>query len=131
MVTEATREAVRLVEDKASGQSLIQELKRDTRLPVRAIKADTDKISRTYAITPTCEAGRVHLPERAPWLNDFLDELMMFPGGPHDDQVDSMTQALAYLQGRRGPLVISDEFLEKVETWHPEPPRGYGSYLIR
>ena len=87
-----------LVEDKASGQSLIQELQRDTRLPVLAIKVDRDKASRAWAITPTCEAGRVFLPERAPWLEDFLDELMMFPAGSHDDQVDSMTQALEYLQ---------------------------------
>ena len=87
-----------LVEDKASGQSLIQELQRDTRLPVLAIKVDKDKISRAYSITPTCEAGRVYLPERAPWIEPFLDELMLFPAGPHDDQVDSLTQALEYLQ---------------------------------
>jgi phage terminase large subunit-like protein len=72
-------------------------LKRDTRLPVIAIQVDKDKISRAYAITPTCEAGRVFLPERAPWIEEFLDELMMFPAGPHDDQVDSFTQALEYL----------------------------------
>jgi predicted phage terminase large subunit-like protein len=87
-----------LIEDKASGQSLIQELQRDTRRPVLAVKVDRDKIARAYAITPTCEAGRVYLPERAPWMDDFFDELMMFPAGPHDDQVDSMTQALQYLQ---------------------------------
>ena len=112
-----------LIEDKASGQSLIQELKRDTRLPVVPIKVDTDKISRTYAITPTCEAGRVFLPEHAPWLDDLLDELMMFPSGPHDDQVDSMTQALAYLQCRRGPMVITDELLRVVEEMGCTPLR--------
>ena len=87
-----------LVEDKASGQSLIQELQRDTRLPVIPIKVDKDKMSRAYAITPTCEAGRVFLPALAPWMEPFLDELMMFPSGPHDDQVDSLTQALEYMQ---------------------------------
>lgn len=99
-----------LIEDKASGQSLIQELQRNTRLPVKPIKVDRDKIARAYAVTPTLEAGRVSLPERAPWVDAFLDELMMFPAGPHDDQVDSMTQALAYLQQPR------DGWLELIDS---------------
>jgi predicted phage terminase large subunit-like protein len=94
-----------LIEDKASGQSLIQELKQDTRLPVVPVKVDADKVARVYAITPTCEAGRVFLPDKAPWLEAFLDELMMFPSGPHDDQVDSFTQALNYL--RRAPWAFT------------------------
>ena len=55
--------SVVLVEDKASGQSLIQELKRDSRLPILAIKVDSDKVSRAYAVTPAIETGRVFLPE--------------------------------------------------------------------
>jgi predicted phage terminase large subunit-like protein len=50
-----------LIEDKASGQSLIQELKRDTRLPILSIKVDSDKVSRAYAVTPSIETGRVFL----------------------------------------------------------------------
>jgi predicted phage terminase large subunit-like protein len=87
-----------LIEDKASGQSLVQELRQSTRLPVLPIKVDADKLSRVYAVTPMCECGRVFLPVRAPWLDAFVDELLMFPSGPHDDQVDSMTQALNYLR---------------------------------
>jgi predicted phage terminase large subunit-like protein len=51
-----------------SGQSLIQELKRDTRLPIMPIKVDSDKLSRAYAVTPSIETGRIFLPESAPWL---------------------------------------------------------------
>ena len=40
------------------------------------------------------EAGQVLLPERAPWLADFEAELFVFPGGRHDDQCDSVSQAL-------------------------------------
>jgi predicted phage terminase large subunit-like protein len=40
----------------------------------------------------------VFLPESAPWLNDFIDELAAFPKGTHDDCVDSTTQALNYLR---------------------------------
>ncbi len=87
-----------LIEDKASGQSLVQELARDTRLPIIAVKADTDKLSRATAVTPTIEAGKVYLPENAPWLHAYVEELSAFPNGEHDDQVDSTTQALNYLR---------------------------------
>ena len=86
-----------LIEDKASGQSLIQELRRDTKMPLRAIKVDRDKKSRAYAVTGLIEAGRVSA-RSAPSVADFLDEVSAFDQGSHDDQVDSMTQALNYLR---------------------------------
>ena len=94
-----------LIEDKASGQSLIQELRRDTKMPLRAIKVDRDKKSRAHAVTGLIEAGRVYLPEAAPWVADFLDEVSAFDQGSHDDQVDSMTQALNYLRHNRNRLL--------------------------
>jgi predicted phage terminase large subunit-like protein len=87
-----------LVEDKASGQSLIQELQSDSRLPIIPIKVDSDKRARAEAVTPLIEAGKVFLPEGAPWLTDFVDELAAFPTGVHDDAVDSTTQALNFLR---------------------------------
>lgn len=82
------------VEDKASGQSLIQVLRRETKIPIKAIKAVDDKVTRAQSITGLCEAGRIWLPEEAPWLQDFLDELNAFPRGAHDDQVDSFVYAI-------------------------------------
>ncbi|MHB1688737.1 MAG: phage terminase large subunit [Ignavibacteriaceae bacterium] len=82
------------IEDKASGQSLIQELERETRLPIKKIKVDKDKFSRFIAITPMIEAGRIFLPESAKWLETFLNEFEEFPNGEFDDQVDSVTQAI-------------------------------------
>jgi predicted phage terminase large subunit-like protein len=93
-----------LVEDRASGQSVIQELKAETILPIIAVKVDRDKISRARAVTALFEAGRVYLPESAPWLADYVDELAAFPTGVHDDAVDSTTQALNYL--RHQPVYI-------------------------
>ena len=87
-----------LIEDRASGQSLIQELRHSTRLPITAVKVDTDKMSRAQSVTPLVEAGKVFLPESAPWLNDFIDVLPAFPKGTHVDCVDSVTQALNYLR---------------------------------
>ena len=86
-----------LVEDKASGQSLIQELKRDTKLPVLPVKVDSDKVSRVNAVSPLIESGKVLLPESAPWLHDYIEELSSFPSAEHDDQVDSTSQFMAWV----------------------------------
>jgi len=87
-----------LIEDKASGQSLIQELQRDTKIPLLPIKVDANKVARANACTPTVEAGKVFLLKSAPWLIDFTDEMSAFPNAKHDDQVDSFTQALNFLR---------------------------------
>jgi len=88
-----------LIEDKASGQSLLQTLKQETKIPLKPIKPDTDKISRANAVTPMVESGRVFFAyESAPYLKDLLDELEEFPNVEHDDQVDSFTQALNYMK---------------------------------
>jgi predicted phage terminase large subunit-like protein len=87
-----------LIEDRASGQSAIQELRCETALPIIAVKVDSDKVSRAQAVTPLVEAGKVFLKESAPYLQDYLDEFAAFPTGVHDDAVDSTTQALNYLR---------------------------------
>lgn len=91
-----------LIEDKASGSSLIQELKREGVLGVTAYEPPTgqDKTMRLYAVTNVIEAGKVLLPQQAPWLPDYRSELLGFPGSAHDDQVDSTTQALDYLKNQ-------------------------------
>jgi predicted phage terminase large subunit-like protein len=91
-----------LLEDAASGQSLLQELKTATTFPVLAIKVDKDKETRASAVTAFFEAGKVQFPEGAPWLADLEDELAGFPGAVHDDIVDSVSQALNYLRGTSG-----------------------------
>lgn len=88
-----------LIEDKASGQSLIQELQRETRIPLIPVAkgAGDDKISLAYAVTPLIQSGRVFLPEGADWLADYTSSHASFPNGAHDDDVDSTTQALKYM----------------------------------
>lgn len=92
-----------LIEDKATGQSLLQELTRDTRIPLLPVKADKDKVSRANAITPTVEALLVYLPEDGAWVQDFLDEAAAFPNAPHDDQVDALVHAITWAR-EMGPL---------------------------
>jgi len=89
-----------LVEDTSAGQSAIQALKAATRFPVKAVKVDKDRRLRAEAATGWFEAGKVFFPETAPWLHDFMDEMASFPSAPHDDQVDSVTQALNYMRGK-------------------------------
>jgi predicted phage terminase large subunit-like protein len=98
-----------LVEDKASGQSLIQELRRNSAgLAIVPIKVDTDKIARAFAVTPLIESGRVLLPEGADWIADYVMAMGTFPNGAHDDDVDSTTQALGYLSRGGGAAGFLD-----------------------
>lgn len=83
------------VEDKASGQSLIQELKRGTTIPIRPVSSDNDKIARAYAVTPMFDAGKIYVPRtNAKWLFEYVSEMCSFPKGKFADQVDSTTHAL-------------------------------------
>jgi predicted phage terminase large subunit-like protein len=98
-----------LVEDAASGQSLVQMLQSETKLPILPVKPLGDKQARAHSVSPLVESGRVFVPDQAPWLTDFLDEMTSFPSAPHDDQVDAASQALAYLKEHcyQRPILIT------------------------
>lgn len=84
-----------LIENKGSGQSLIQEMRRTPGAPQPiAIGVHKDKATRLSAVSSMIEQGQVFLPKTAAWLDDFRSELLQFPNGRHDDQVDSMSQFL-------------------------------------
>jgi len=85
------------VEDKASGQSIIQDLRRESGLAIVPYKVAKDKVSRVNAVTPILEGGRVYLPERAGWLDTFVSECTAFPSGKNDDQVDAFAMAIDIL----------------------------------
>ena len=89
-----------LIEDKASGQSLLQDLRRETQLPVLPITPNGDKLTRAAAVSAVIEAGRVRLPLTAAWLPDFESELMLFPNTTHDDQVDALSQYLDWVRAK-------------------------------
>lgn len=100
-----------LIEDKASGQSLIQELRRETPIPVLPFKVDTDKVSRAHACTPECEAGKVFVRRGASWYQDWIGEMTAFPTGETDDQVDSFTQAMNRLKTKAPILLRASDHL--------------------
>src|SRR5438094_3465443 len=101
-----------LVEDKSTGQQLIQEFQQNSSFPVVPITVVLDKVARARPLTAFWEAGRVFFPcdengVPEPWVGVFLTELYSFPKAPHDDQVDAFTQLLQYLflaPGARGML---------------------------
>lgn len=96
------------VEDKASGTGLIQTLKWGTEpIPVIPIERTTDKLTRYLDVFPYIEAGRVYLPESAPWLNDFLTECEQLQADmkhPHDDQIDVLADLINLIFGEQSAL---------------------------
>jgi predicted phage terminase large subunit-like protein len=95
-----------LIEDASSGSAMIQALRRETRLTVRAIRPQFDKVARVQRASAIFEAGRVILPEDAPWLAEYRRELLAFPGGRYDDQVDSTTQFLIEVESNCPVMTI-------------------------
>ena len=87
-----------LIEDKASGTQLIQELITDGCHGVTRYQPTGDKTMRLHAQTAMIENGFVHIPETAPWLAEYLHELTVFPKGKHDDQADSTAQFLDWFK---------------------------------
>ena len=94
-----------LIEDKASGTQLIQEL-RETSYKFRGVKSENNKVMRLVAQTAEMENGNVLLPTEAPWLDDYIYELISFPKAKYDDQVDSTSQAIQWIstEGREPGL---------------------------
>lgn len=86
-----------IIEDAASGTALIADLKRETSLPIVGVKPIASKVARVEAVTPYFESGRVRVPHEAAWKADWLAEHLDFPGGAHDDMVDTTAMALADL----------------------------------
>jgi predicted phage terminase large subunit-like protein len=83
-----------LIEDSPISLGLIQSL-REKSINVTTYKPDTDKRARLIAQSDLFVGGSILLPRRAGWLEEFVAELLAFPGR-HDDQVDALTQGLAW-----------------------------------
>jgi predicted phage terminase large subunit-like protein len=99
------------IEDKGSGSSLIQSLRSDKiYISPYKLKVEGDKVMRFTAQAAQFHGGAVHLREDAPWVGDLVAELLGFPGVRHDDQVDSVSQALAAIECIESRRVTCHEF---------------------
>ncbi len=103
-----------LIEDAASGASLIQDLRNGGRLPIKPVR-HKNKIKPAYAVSPLVEAGRVFLPHDGRWTSDFIEQFALFPNGPHDEWVDCLTFGIL-----DGP---------KIESAIPNKPQEPVSYI--
>ena len=84
------------IEDKASGTGLIQTLKKEKLIRVKAIQRNTDKVTRAHDSTPYIENGQVYFIE-GDYIHDIIPELLVFPNGKHDDQVDVLIDGIMEL----------------------------------
>jgi predicted phage terminase large subunit-like protein len=87
------------VEPKASGKSVVDQLKRETQFNMIEIESDfvnKDKVSNAHAIAPVVESGRVFL-IKGPWNDQFLDQVSTFPNASHDEFVDCLVYAVDQL----------------------------------
>lgn len=102
-MTERYEPDCHLIEKKASGISLISDLKRagsgKNRVRLRAYTPDRDKMARAYASTATLASGLVFIPNRK-WAFELIDQVASFPAGapPSADLTDTVTQAILYLK---------------------------------
>jgi predicted phage terminase large subunit-like protein len=87
-----------LIEDVGTGTALIQELRKAGRVAI-PVRAEQDKITRMAIQSAKFEAGMVYLPEAAPWLSVFEEELFAFPSSKYFDQVDTVSQILGHQRG--------------------------------
>lgn len=121
------RASVVLIEDRASGTQLIQELVHEGLRVVRAVTPVGDKVMRFNAQTATIENGFVALPGEAPWLNDYLHEITTFPNAKYDDQADSTSQALAWINQNPCWRADFEAFKRLYEPTAYEPISGEAS----
>jgi predicted phage terminase large subunit-like protein len=116
--------ATLLIEDQASGTQLLQTLRSESPPGVPwpiTIRPMGEKISRMSGVSSIIEAGRLLLPDAAPWLAGFKSELLAFPSSKHDDQVDALSQLL-FWDRRRHMFEDDDDMVH--------PPR-YGHLMLR
>ncbi|MBL8689469.1 MAG: phage terminase large subunit [Rhodospirillaceae bacterium] len=85
-----------IIEDVGCGKNLLQSVRQHPHFNFVAFKPEGDKKMRAIQQTVVFESGRVLFPKEAPWLADLTHELLAFPSGRHDDQVDSVVQFLAW-----------------------------------
>lgn len=117
--------------------------------PFVKVVIDADKVSRAMTSATMYGAGKVYHMQDAPWLDAFERELLVFPTGKHDDQVDCVAQAAIQAQGERAQAYMLDRRPDgstqrswserdpdlpdpaQVDAESPEPsPVGHGGYAV-
>jgi predicted phage terminase large subunit-like protein len=128
------------IEDRASGQSLVQDMRKNGGIPVIAVKVPNDNVTRLHAVLPMIQGGLVYLPNEADWLDEFRRETNAFPSAPHDDQVDALSILLDAMSRMAGGVTADMIMMSPLSQQRPpteeslralfapdrKPFRGYG-----
>ena len=112
-----------MIEKKASGQSLLQDL-RMAGVPVLEYNPDRDKEARAHASSALLEDGRIYFPANKKWAKDLIDICASFPAGDNDDIVDTCTQA--WLRLRKGWFITHSTDYEDDEPAEKKRITLYG-----
>ncbi len=110
------RATAKLIEDKANGPAVINAMNSKISglipWPPKGHPMGS-KIARAYASQPEAEAGNIWLPDPAqhPWVEEFVEYCVAFPGGEYDDDIDAMTQALERFRGTQAVQGLTEEVL--------------------
>jgi predicted phage terminase large subunit-like protein len=104
-----------LIEDKANGSALIDDLDRSYNgIPLIPYNPQASKYERASLAAPSWRAGLCYLPEHEPWVSDFVAQHVSFgPGADHDDEVDAMSQIFIYWQDGVSP----EDQLKRAFAW--------------
>jgi len=97
------------IEAALHGRAFVQDLRRELgpgRFAFRGVRVDTDKLTRALAWLNLAEEGKLFL-VRGPWIDAFLDEVVQFPTGRHDDQIDAVSLAVNMLDNRRAGKFVT------------------------
>lgn len=88
-----------LIEDKGSGTQYIQLMSQKSSAPIIPMSPNNNsKEFRLDGVSPMFEAGRVFIPKAGLWVPEYESELLSFPMGKYDDQVDMTSQYLAWVR---------------------------------
>ena len=87
--------------EKTGYQLAMVQLARREGLPVRELRADRDKVARAYPLSAKMEAGKIYFPRQKVWYADLERELLQFPAGEHDDQVDALAYVVTQVASRK------------------------------
>ena len=117
-----------IIEKAGIGDAIGSEMHRQSQIRPILIPVRLDKQVRLLAESPKFEAHQVVLPREAGWLATYAGEILAFPFGRYDDQVDSTSQALRYISGKmpRSPKLPN----ARIDT-RPAPVRPKGTLLRR
>ncbi|MFK8040274.1 MAG: phage terminase large subunit [Rickettsiaceae bacterium] len=89
-----------LIEDKASGQQLIQDLRLSKLYNIIGLKPKLDKITRFASAVPLFQSSCIRLPKNCTISNVLLKELLSFPNSKHDDIIDAISQFASFIKGK-------------------------------